>query len=50
MTDDILLGGHAIVSLWFVDWPTRGLDKDVVKNVIDYVTMHLKTVNMLLTL
>ena len=50
MTDDILLGGIAIASLWLVDWPTRGLDKDVVKNVMDYVTMHLKIVNMLLTL
>ena len=32
------------------DWPTRGLDKDVMKNVMDYVPMHLKIVNMLLTI
>ena len=48
--DDILLGGYAIASLWVVDWPTQGLDKDVVKNAMDYVTMHLKIVNMLLAL
>ena len=48
--DDILLGGHAIASPWVVDWPTRDLDKDVVKNVMDYVTIHLKIVNRLLTL
>ena len=47
--DDILFGGHAIASLWVVDWPTRGLD-NVVKNVVDYVTMHLKIVYMLLAL
>ena len=40
--DDILLGGHAIASHWVVDWLTQGLDKDAVKNVMDYVTMHLK--------
>ena len=45
--DDILLGGHAIASLWVVDWLTRGLDKDVVKNVMDYVTMLLKIVNIM---
>ena len=40
--------GHAIASLWVVDWPTRGLAKDAVKNVMDYVTLHLKIVDMLL--
>ena len=49
MTDDTPLGGHATASLWFVDWPTQDLEKDVVKNVMDYVTMQLKIVNMLLT-
>ena len=49
MTDDTPLGGHATASLWFVDWPTQDLEKDV-KNVMDYVTMQLKIVNMLLTL
>ena len=50
MTDDTPLGGHATASLWFVDWPTQDLEKDVVKKVMDYVTMQLKIVNMLLTL
>ena len=38
--DAIVLDGCAV--LWIIRWPTHGLVKDYIKNLVDYIESHLK--------